>query len=74
MKERMMKLEMMIGRGKEKIKKRFLCRRQGIDGILVAIGLCVIGLVLCVILKDPLTDLINTIVTEMTNYAKGVLV
>lgn len=45
----------------------------GIDGILVTVGLCIIALVLCVLMKDKLAVFITTIVTEMTNKASSVL-
>ncbi len=48
-------------------------KEDGIDGILVTVGLCIIALLLCVVMKDGLTTFINTIVTELTNEAKAVL-
>lgn len=45
----------------------------GIDGILVTVGLCIIALVLCVIMKDQLQDFITTIVSNMTGKAKDML-
>lgn len=48
-------------------------KEDGIDGILVTVGLCIIALLLCVVMKDSLTTFIQSIVTEMTNEAKEVL-
>ena len=48
-------------------------KEAGIDGILVTVGLCIIALLLCVVMKDSLTAFIQTIVTELTNEAKEVL-
>ncbi|MBO4750053.1 MAG: hypothetical protein J5546_07015 [Lachnospiraceae bacterium] len=45
----------------------------GIDGILVTVGLCIIALLLCVVMKDSLTSFIQTIVTSMTTKANGIL-
>lgn len=45
----------------------------GIDGILVTVGLCIIALLLCVVMKDSLTDFIQTIVGDMTSRAQGIL-
>jgi len=45
----------------------------GIDGILVTVGLCIIALLLCVVMKNSLADFINTIVTSMTKEAKDIL-
>lgn len=46
---------------------------SGIDGILVTVGLCIIALLLCVVMKDSLTDFIQTIVEAMTSRAEGIL-
>lgn len=46
---------------------------EGIDGILVTVGLCIIALLLCVVMKDSLTKFIQTIVTSMTKEAKDIL-
>ncbi len=48
-------------------------KEEGLDGILVTIGLCIIALLLCVVMRDSLTEFIKTIVTEMTVAAKNIL-
>lgn len=48
-------------------------REAGIDGILVTVGLCVIALLLCVVMKDSLATFITTIVNELTLQAKNIL-
>ena len=48
-------------------------REEGLDGILVTIGLCIIALLLCVVMKDSLTEFIKTIVSAMTDSAKSIL-
>lgn len=58
------------GRG---IVKRALQKDAGIDGILVTVGLCIIALVLCVVMKDSMSGFIQTIVTSMTNEAQKIL-
>ena len=45
----------------------------GIDGILVTVGLCIIALLLCVVMKDSLTAFIQTLVTNMTTKAQQIL-
>lgn len=55
------------------IKKKIFHKSAGIDGILVTVGLCIIALVLCVIMKDQLKDMITTIVTAMQTKAQGIL-
>lgn len=48
-------------------------REPGIDGILVTIGLCIIALLLCVVMKDSLQVFITTIVDAMTTEAQNIL-
>ena len=48
-------------------------KEQGIDGILVTVGLCIIALLLCVVMKDSLTVFIQTIVKAMTTEAEKIL-
>lgn len=57
----------------KRIKEKALKKEPGIDGILVTVGLCVIALVLCVVMKDSLTTFIQTLVTAMTNQAQQIL-
>lgn len=48
-------------------------KEMGIDGILVTVGLCIIALLLCVVMKDSLTEFIQTIVKAMTDKANSIL-
>lgn len=48
-------------------------KEAGIDGILVTIGLCVIALLLCVVMKDSLTSFIETLVKALTDEAQKIL-
>lgn len=45
----------------------------GVDGILVTVGLCIIALLLCVVMKTSLTSFIEKIVESMTDKAKLIL-
>lgn len=56
-----------------KICRKAMKKEPGIDGILVTVGLCVIALLLCVVMKDSMATFINTIVTTMTNEAQKIL-
>lgn len=53
--------------------KKGLKKDAGIDGILVTVGLCIIALLLCVVMKDSLATFINTIVTTLTSEAQKIL-
>ena len=57
----------------EGIKKALLNKEKGIDGILVTIGLCIIALVLCIVMKDSLAELIKTITDSMSQKAQDIL-
>lgn len=57
----------------EKVKGHAMHREQGIDGILVTVGLCIIALLLCVVMKDSLTSFIQTIVSAMQTKAADIL-
>ncbi len=63
---------------KEKGKKRgatvwLLETDAGLDGILVTVGLCVIALLLCLVMKEAMTEFITTIVESMTQEAQAIL-
>ena len=59
--------------GVRRLGELALNKEEGLDGILVTIGLCIIALLLCVVMRDSLTEFIRTIVQEMTNSAKNIL-
>lgn len=63
----------MFQKGVRKCIQRGIQKEEGIDGILVTIGLCIIALVLCVVMKDSLAAFINTIVGSMTEKANAIL-
>ena len=55
------------------VKEHALRKEPGIDGILVTVGLCIIALLLCVVMKDSLAAFIQTIVTAMQTKAADIL-
>lgn len=61
--------------GKMKVwkEKCMEAKHPGIDGILVTVGLCIIALVLCVLMKEQLSEFIETLVGDMTGKAQGML-
>lgn len=56
-----------------RIKRAALLREEGLDGILVTIGLCVIALVLCAVMKESMSGFITTLTTSMTSKAQTML-
>lgn len=57
----------------EKLIRFMTAKSCGIDGLLVTVGLCVIALVLCVVMKDGLESFIKDIVSAMQAKAEGIL-
>lgn len=55
------------------LRAKGMRKSSGIDGILVSIGLCVIALLLCVVMKDSMTDFVETIVEALTKEAEKIL-
>lgn len=55
------------------LRRRAMKKEPGIDGILVTVGLCIIALLLCVVMKNSMTGFIQTIVTTLTNEAQKIL-
>ena len=58
---------------KRSLKEILTAKREGIDGLLVTVGLCIIALLLCVVMKDSLTDFITQIVKALQTRALGIL-
>ncbi len=68
-----MSRENMKGRKHRRGNRFWTAKDAGIDGILVTVGLCIIALLLCVVMKDSLTDFIRTIVEAMSSRAQNIL-
>lgn len=56
-----------------KVRNFLTAKSSGIDGLLVTVGLCIIALLLCVVMKDSLTVFITQIVTALQNKAISIL-
>lgn len=67
------KLTGVLKAGVKELGRRAMKKEPGIDGILVTVGLCIIALVLCVVMKDSLTTFIQTIVNSLTSEAQKIL-
>ena len=55
------------------VKTKAMHKEEGIDGILVTVGLCIIALLLCVVMKDSLSTFITGIVNSLSNAANNIL-
>lgn len=58
---------------KKRLRHVMAGKSSGIDGLLVTVGLCIIALLLCVVMKDKLEIFIGTIVDALTAKATGIL-
>lgn len=65
--------ERMKDRLDEKYIQFMTAKSSGIDGLLVTVGLCIIALVLCVVMKKSLSDFITKVVEQMQLKALGIL-
>ena len=66
-------MKMIVQRFTGLLLEKGMKKEQGIDGILVTVGLCIIALLLCVVMKDSLEAFIQTIVKAMTAEAEKIL-
>lgn len=57
----------------QRLRRAMAGKSSGIDGLLVTVGLCIIALLLCVVMKDKLEVFIGTIVDALTAKATGIL-
>ena len=46
---------------------------EGVDGILVTVGLCIIALLLCTVMRTQLTTFVTTIMQDLTKKASDIL-
>lgn len=60
-------------KAKGAVRKLLTVKSDGIDGILVSVGLCIIALLLCVVMKDSLTTFIENIALSLQTKANGIL-
>lgn len=73
MKRRWFVIKDKIHQAGRSLMKAAVKKEPGIDGILVTVGLCIIALLLCVVMKDSLTAFIKTLVEAMTVKAQQIL-
>lgn len=66
-------MNMLIQKGMCFVWRAAARKEDGIDGILVTVGLCIIALLLCVTMKESLTTFINKIVQSMMEKADLIL-
>lgn len=73
MKNKVRNLKTMAGKAAGMFQRTLLKKRPGIDGIVVTVGLSIIALLLCVVMKDSLASFVETIVQSLTTNAQNIL-
>ena len=73
MKNKVRNLKTMAGKAAGMFQCALLKKRPGIDGIVVTVGLCIIALLLCVVMKDSLASFVETIAQALTTRAQNIL-
>jgi hypothetical protein len=73
MKNILWKYKIMAGTALKKLMEKGMKKEPGIDGILVTVGLCIIALLLCVVMKDRLEVFIKDIVDSLSAQAQKIL-
>lgn len=58
---------------KERLMSKMIQKSEAIDGLLVTVGLCIIALLLCVVMKDTLTTFITQIMVALQDKALSIL-
>ncbi len=62
---------------KEKAKRRvgefFAKKREGVDGLLVTVGLCVLAIAIIVIFKSKISDIVTDVFTKMASKITTIL-
>lgn len=58
---------------KNKVNKFLNKKKEGINGIVIEVGLLVVGVVLLVVFKDQIGDFIKNLISSVTNKLNGML-
>ena len=66
-------LEIRVKLAVERLLEKGMRKEPGLDGILVTVGLCIIALLLCIVMKNSLTNFIEDLVISMTEEAGKIL-
>jgi len=73
MKNRIRNFEIRVKLAAGRLWEKGMEKEPGIDGILVTVGLCIVALLLCIVMKDSMTTLVTTIVKSLTREAEDIL-
>lgn len=58
---------------KKKVGEFLGKKREGVDGLLVTVGLCVLAIAIIVIFNGQLTTLVSTVLTDMSGKVATIL-
>lgn len=69
----MLQLKIFKEKVKEKVCGFLATKSEGVDGLLVTVGLCVLAIAIIVIFNSELTTLVNTVLNGMATKIKDIL-
>lgn len=73
MKEFFMNIKKATCEAGRRVAEKALKKEWGVDGILVTVGLCIIALLLCAVMKKSLVEFIGMLVQAMNDKAQQIL-
>ena len=60
-------------KGTGKNQKMLTCKRKGIDGLMIAIALVVIGVAIAILFKNSMSNSMNQLLEKATNSLSNIL-
>lgn len=60
-------------KGTGKIQKMLTCKRKGIDGLMIAIALVVIGVAIAILFKNSMSNSMNQLLEKATNSLSNII-
>lgn len=73
MRDSMRVFEIRVKLAAKRLLEKGMKKEPGLDGILVTVGLCIIALLLCIVMKNSMTTFIEQLVISMTEEAGKIL-
>lgn len=59
--------------GTSKMRQILTCKRKGIDGLMIAIALVVIGVAIAILFKNSMSNSMNQLLDKATNSLSSIL-
>lgn len=62
-----------VNNGSRKVRQLLTRKRKGIDGLMIAIALVVIGVAIAILFKDSMSNSMNQLLKKATNSLSSIL-